>query len=863
MGASSRARESQYEMSEEGNRFQWTVLGALGLLLAACSSGAEATPEDSTSGGTLSIEVGDGSGELVGLLEVPAPSTKSFVLRGTLPVPKGFYTRDQGPSPLVVRGPGGVLTPAQVEIVSRYPNPGDGADVIELLARVRRPAGTRAGDRLVYQVRRSENEMGPHRLTDPVRDLIGTPGALTLRSNDVFGHRYEADLLHDMRENDLEDLRLLRNGAIARQMRNYEDLLPIAPVAGEMGTLPHLMGVHAYVTTWADEDFFSVDLRVHNGHDGNDPSTDRDDPLGKLYFESLELQIPEGWRVLQAYPTPSMGARYRENGKLVWELVKRQPDGALHLMPQQSQFHRRLVVCRKGTEFAARSALAEEGLGFCQPGEGGDLFSWWNPETSRYWAQNMPLPDLSYMKSPAVVRAELSQDYRQIYAALTHGRPGPWPILTGNLGWAHPWGLKVGNMHGGSEIYYSDGVETAWSASLEGYRTFQMSHRMYTERHPTALYSKNGDAFQLEDWIVEGAEGPFLPTWMFLVPWLSLGDPFGFTSAPTFQVEAVQDEGRQPAYERRLEDFQWIDTQHLVRYTRSAKVLAWLGNDALAKDDLHLQAELCRATYTMLPQTETGHTITTGLLHDQRYVEKHPNDGFVIDRGEGWILDTVASAYALAQPRWRRNAHAWFGDIVDVISAGQSDCSGTIMSKPNLNHFRGQYRILQSISECILQNGLWGVWTTAYEGTSGAGATKVKSVLEKSTYAMISDEVWDLESNSPHFYTALGPYDQNEPSFCGWVPDGGHEGEDGYQTWNLYVFGYLLTKDPRFVWRASQMAGGTLTPEHIGMDNHPGELETRAGMIGFLQNRGSLDHDHSSKGDHDGEGDDSQAPAGH
>lgn len=820
-----------------------TRIGALICLAFAACSGEH---QQAVQTEELGVELSASADQLVGRLEVEAPTETRFVLRGTLPVPRGFYMGAENESPFVVLSPTGIRSAAQVEIVSSYPSPSDGADVLEILAQVRRPEGAAQGEPLVYDVFWSPNYPGRHHVAPSVRDVLETPNSIVLRSTDVFGHSYQADLLADLRESNLEDLRSMRDGAVAQTSRTYEDLLAIAPVAGPNGTLPHFMGVHSYFTTWNNEEYISLDLRIHNGHDGLDPVEASDDPLGKLYFNELEIVVPEGWRVQQAYSSPSKGNRYREGNRLIWPLVAPLRSGKLHMMPPQAQFHRRLVLSRESSKEQARSALAESGLAFCRPGEnevGEALFSWWNPDTARYWAQNLPLPDLAYLGTQADMRAQQGEEFDAIAAAVSNGRPGPWPINTGNLGWAHPWGLAVGNMHGGSEIFYFDGLETAWSASKVGYRKYQLTHRMYTERHPTALYDHDGEPFQLEDWIVQGSNGPYLPTWIFMVPWLQLGDPFGFTSAPTFQVEAVQAQGLAPDYEPQLEQFQWIDAQHLVRYTRSAKVLAWLGNDALAKDDLRMQAELCRATYSALPQTNSGQSITTGLHHDRKYVFENPGDGFIIDRGEGWILDTVACAYALADRRWRRTAFSWFEDVVETIAVGQSGCSGSIMSKPNLAHFRGQYRILQSISECILQNGLWGVASSVFDGVDPYRLGQVQQVLKTSAYAMISDEVWDPETDSPHFYTALGPWDQNEPSFCGFVPEGGHEGDDSYQTWNTFVFGFRLTGDARFMYRAAQMAGGVLTPEQIGMDNHSGELETRAGMISFLQTREALPGD--------------------
>ena len=780
---------------------------------------------------------------VVAEFSVQAPTLQRFILRGTLPVPPGFYPADGSPSPFRVRSPQGTVYDTQIEVVSRYPRVQDGSDVVELLARVERATEIPPGTPLIYQVLRSDSPVVAHRRTTAVQELMETPRSLVMRTRDVFGHRYEADLLRDLRLDIAQDLRTHRNGRVCLQQRTHEDLRPKPPVPGDLGTLPHLMGVHSYVSTWAREDFISLDLRVHNGHDGLDDTTDQDDPMGKLYFEELELVVPDGWTLIHAYPTPSLGSAYSENGSRVTPLVKRMSGGQLHVMAPQAQFHRRLVLAREGTELRAISMLREEGLAFCRTGassEGEPFYSWWNPRTARFWAQNLPLPDLAYLETPAESALEMKLEFELLHGALTSGTPGIWPIESGRVGWAHPYGLKTGGMVGGSEIFFFDGLKTAWGASQLGYRSYQMSHRMYTERHPTALFNKNGDSYSLEDWTVQGASGTYLPTWMFLVPWLFLGDPFGFTNAPTFQVDAVAALGRRPDYEDELLSYEWIDPQHLIRYTRSAKVLAWLGNDALARDDIRLQAELCRATYSILPQNSQGTGIATGLLQDRKFVDSHPNDGYIVDRGEGWIFDTVATAYALGNADFRTRTLPWFKDVVDVMIDGQSSCSGTIMSKPSHNHFAGQYRFLQSISETILQNGLWGMLTSAIEGVDSFTAANIELILDRSTHAMISPNVWDDTTNAPHFYTALGPYDQEQPPFCGYVPNDGHELHDNWQTWNVFVFGYRVTGDNRFLLRATDMAGGNLTPSAFGQDQNPGELETRAGLISFLQTRNSL-----------------------
>jgi hypothetical protein len=128
------------------------------------------------------------------------------------------------------------------------------------------------------------------------------------------------------------------------------------------------MGVHAYVTQWRGEPLFSLDLRVHNAHSGNNPNDPMDDALGKIYFDELDLKLPPGWVVFNAFPDPYF-RRTPGRSRGDWPIVAPAGGGKLHVMPQMSQFHRRLVVCKAGYEARADAYLREQGLAFCREGE--------------------------------------------------------------------------------------------------------------------------------------------------------------------------------------------------------------------------------------------------------------------------------------------------------------------------------------------------------------------------------------------------------------------------------------------------------------------------------------------------------------
>ena len=153
-----------------------------------------------------------------------------------------------------------------------------------------------------------------------------------------------------------------------------------------------------------------------------------------------------------------------------------------------------------------------------------------------------------------------------------------------------------------------------------------------------------GRATRVEQWLVQTPSGAtYLPVWWYNGPMLWATDPFGFRWAPKFQVEAVAAANLQPDYEPELSSYLPIDEAHLIRYTHNAKVLAWLGNDSMAKDDLFAQAEGIRFAYPAWPQDLWGGIIPTGLLAARNFTTANPGLGFAYGRGEAWGLDCAAA----------------------------------------------------------------------------------------------------------------------------------------------------------------------------------------------------------------------------
>lgn len=813
-----------------------SALGIGALVLFAASAGARPKPASSPHPGPRGPALPTPAplaGQVVGKFELAAPALSSFVLRGTLPVPAGTFPRVDGQQPFGIIDSTGQTVPAQCEIVSRYPRNSHGADVVEILARVQRPSGVQPGARITYSIVEFVHPNSVMNSTSLTAHLLNTPGAVTLRTKDVFNNAYRADLLRGRDGNEI-----IRLGEAAIQARFYETMLPVSGSSGPpTGPLTHFFQVHSYTTEWVGEDMLSLDLRVHNGPSGENSQTSLDDPQAKLYFQDLELWVPTGWTVVSDWSDPTLGQIRQEPGFTVLPLVTPNADGTMHMMPVQAQMQRRLALVRTGQEARARSLLNEEWLGFCRRGtnaQAQELYSWWNASTANYFPQRHRLPELDHL-GQGPIRARLTIDLHRISDRLVDGAAGGGALSYPAQGWAHPWGVKYGGMTGGTEIFLYDGMATADSASADGYRLSQLALRLYAERNPTALYNADGNPTQYSDWITHGSQFDYIHMQFYLTLLSGGPDPFGFGNAPQFQVDHVNAQGLAPVYETELLGFKPIDLQHQTRITRSMKVLSWLGNDAMAKDDLRMQAELVRLSYHDLACTPAGGLMGTGMLADIQSVTDDPGIGVNFGRYEGWGMDSMAAAYSVGSIAWRASARPWFDSIVEMLKVGQADCSGIIQRLKSPKIVDGLYYGRQSIEQAIIENGLWSIGASVYRGDNPAALQIVHNVIRESVYSMVRFPAWSAALRGPLEQLAVAPLDPALPPFCGTIPPNGTSpGVDKFQIWSSFAYGYELTGDPVFLRRAMMSAGGThllVTLENSGYSN----LENRSALLALVQ----------------------------
>ncbi len=771
---------------------------------------------------------------VVARLETSAPHAVVFVLRGTIPVPEGTYVPETFSAgdlaaayPLVVRDSDGTFVLPQLEVVSRYPNNANGAAVLEVLATVRRPANVPPGGSVSYDVVLSEGldlaSIAPFEaFSDPLESLSVSDSVLQflthpigpyVRARDVHGNWYSASLLNG------GSLQLgvpgatdwTRRGHEAASLRNYATMAPTltAPASGQ--PLDHLFGVHSYLGAFNRAGYLSLDLRLVNGFSNANGSTTADDPIGTVYFRDLEVVLPSGYGLVPTVQDQALGNPYDAGlGLTAWPLAENPADGKCHAIGQGFQLHRRFAITGASALSSAIDFTKRFGQGFCQPGfstGGASLWSWWNPATSNYFPQRHRLPTFDHLGKQTVL-AEIESEFQYLTSKLALGEAGAPPLTSSALGWAHPYGQAYGGVTGGIGIYLYEGVPTAWAAARNGYRHLETLHRMQMDRTRNLVVDADGTFAMLDEWLLDGQAGPFFPGNFYMVA-LPGHDPFGWQTAPTHQETFAQDNGLVPDYASQLLIYDSYDMQHLIRATRAAKALAWLGNDALAKDDLLGQAALVEISYNMAYNNSYGQTVPTGMRADREFADQHPGIGMEFSRAEGWGIDLMSAVFALGDPAYRADHRAWFDDLVDLVQLGQAQCSGFLTAEQSSKILGGKYRARQAYSHAIVENGLYGALKSAYEGTGSTRESILEDVLRRAFYGFVDAKYWDPVRQAPYQQAAVAPLDLSAPLFCSSIPIDGVTSDDwdSYQCWSSFAYGFEMTFDPVFLIYASWLIG--------------------------------------------------------
>ena len=751
--------------------------------------------------GPARAQGGPSAAKQVARFALLAPGRSPFLLHGTLPVPDGVAFEELSKR-LYVRsnGAGRPLVPAQVELVARGP---DGAPhVVEVEAPVELADDVRRGEPAAFEVLLGEPvERAPHVRSARVKALLETPapdfqGTLAerearrteflVRAHGLDGRVYALSLRGEATLMCEPDVRELATGPYRHVRRihgvprngggggSLDPALPQAPAQS------FVFGAHAYVSEGGPDDLVRLDLRVHNGFTA--ASRDASPALhaqGPTYWKDLELVVPRGWVVVPEVRDPFFGTPYDEGANRVYPIVKPLADGKLHVLPPQAQFERRFVLAPVDAEGGGKSVklaqaeLAHEGLAFCQRGD--DLWSWWNPKTARYFAARDLLASFDSVRvgelsGKAALRARHAGEANDLFDALCSGTAKGWYVTSGAMGWAHPWFVKEAGGVGGEGIATLEGHDVAYAASAAGYRYLEFLHRMNVCRQPEAMYDERGDPAGYHAWL--GADGkiPFdFRTNGGVVPYeFKLPCQWGPPASAT--VKWVVEHDLRPPWDQgnwyeaggSVADspanlFAWRphDDQHLVRYTKNTKALVWLGNDAMAKDDLLLSAELYRLMRHESPHVPADWSPGVTLRVWEGIVAQHPHQGLWFGREDGWGIDAMCAAYSTATPEWRARNRAWF-DRKSKLLLDAAQPSGLLQRMVNERLLDPtKYAVAQTFECFFLLHALRCMNESVYRGVDDARRAELEAVLVKGVD-----------------YLMFGPAWQRIPN--GWQPDPAH-----------------------------------------------------------------------------------------
>ncbi len=729
---------------------------------AAEPAAASSSPETAPAGESP----GEPAAKIVARLELSAPATSRFLLRATLPVPRDLSASGSGQPLLGITSHDRErsLVPAQLEIVTRSPS-GE-PEVVEILAPVELAPAEKAGARVRYAVvdLRARAQPVPRpgfMATERVAGLLAPDASqpFLLRTRDVFDNTYAVELGTSAKGPGFGSRTVLKDGPWLRQTRLAAVLVPVER-SGNGEPLPHLMGVHAYLTEIAGFDRLVLDVRVHNGLGSAGRAPEPEElPAGIVYWKSLELVLPSGWSVEPFVADPFFGPPRGESGQTIVPIVRANDDGSLHMMGPQMQFHRRLVLRPESHPRAPAAGRAFlEGLAF--PVSEPELWSWIVPEMACYFPQHAVLARWegfarSGNAGVAGLRAWLAGEFDGYARLVERGEANGDDVVATVMGWAHPWFYKYGGTTGGASIQFFEGHAAAGAASSSGYGWIALVHQMNASRQDEAAWTKAGEPAGYEAWVDRAADrvpidfrthGGMLPR-DFQLP--AHGGP-----PASEQVLEVHRRGLRPSYDQgaphepngeypstneNLVAWAAHDGQHMIRYTKNAKALVWLGNDSLAKDDLRLSAELFHLQF----HESAGPSPSAVTLRAfEQHAAAFPHQGAWLGRDQAWGIDSMCAAYATATPEWRAAHLDWFRRVASVLDASSMP-SGVVQRNSNpkvLGH--GGYDASQTFETEFLLHAMRCMNETVFRGVDEEIFERLASLVRRTVDYVFFGPVW-------------------------------------------------------------------------------------------------------------------------
>lgn len=687
-------------------------------------------------------------------LEIAAPaiSVSSYNINATLPVPHGMVTTsmiDSGMSPFSIKNADGTLAATQIEGISRA---ADGSwDVVQLLAKVK-SQGNAQGSRDQYKVVRTPSvgsvrpvsfqtlsqviANGPvAQLPTSIQTLTQGTGKILIRTFDVFGNEYRFDF-------GSKAGKIFKFGPSQSEVRVYGTMTPGTP--GVNNALPHMMGAHGYFSALAGEEVLQLWLRVSNASTGLNLQTAEDDTQADLYFSKIELMVPVGYEVRNAYADLGWGTSYTQGGYNIFPIVK-DLGGAMNVMPTQRHFIRHLAIIPSTPTAQVRvnSILAQEGIAFAVKGisttSNQPLFSFFSANYRGFLPQSGYVPDLSFANL-TTLRSTLTSDFQSYSSKYSAGQctsasgSCDIPFVNPYMGWAMIDGAPYGGMTSGTNIQPLEGMQTVAAASAEGYRLHIL--QFMTNAIRQQLFVKDsGDAVNVEDIKKTGSCGTYAPIEFAETINVSTYDPFGLKTTNKTHVNYIASNNLAPWYAPQMSwtgstNYDPHDFQHNIRTQKNDNALAWIGGLPIAMDQIQTNAGNASFQHSKYPVKCSGNNPVHLASSVVNFPPAVPNITIKFGRGEAWWEFALLAAYATSKDdNFRASLKPFFDIPVRALEQAVVPCTGLfhgVVNKDTNNLFVAAQNYQKAFAELVMN----GVAARVYQYTGAPEEALLNSFLK-------------------------------------------------------------------------------------------------------------------------------------
>jgi hypothetical protein len=216
--------------------------------------------------------------------------------------------------------------------------------------------------------------------------------------------------------------------------------------------------------------------------------------------------------------------------------------------------------------------------------------------------------------------------------------------------------------------------------------------------------------------------------------------------------------------------FNWWphDGQHYVRWTKNPKALVWLGNDALAKDDLRLAASLFQLQFHGREHERASWSPGVTLRQFERSVQERPGQGIDLNREHAWGIDAMCALYALSDDDWRKANRAWFERVADLFGRASMP-NGLVSRRYHAGIVGGRYDGAQTFESLFLMHAQRCLVASVFDGVD-EGRTRLLNWLQvRGCEYLFWSPVWERRTlpdgsveAGPRFCYAVAPHDEPE-----------------------------------------------------------------------------------------------------